>query len=132
MVAPVVYAVQSVRIVPAEQEPFPFITTLYVPPLSAENESVEVVNPETVETVAGVIDAIVTTGATGVATVSTRSAFLSSSSNAVFASVESVILPSSSAAAKLVYEKVLSPVAASVVMPAFLKIAVFPSTSQLS
>ena len=58
--------------------------------------------PEISEIVAGVIDVIVTTGATGVATVRIRSDFLSSSSNEVLVSVGLLVLLSSSLALKLV------------------------------
>lgn len=78
----------------------------------------------------GVVAEIVTTGAFGVATLKTASVILSSLSNVVLGSVGSVVFPSPSLAVKFPYEKVLPPVATSVVMPDFLKMVVFPSASQ--
>lgn len=97
-VTPVAYALQSVMMVHAEQDPLPFITTLYVPDLSPEKDTVEF----WLETMEGLVLDIVTTGATGLATVRTVSIFLSSSSNVVLTSIGLVRLLFSSFAVKSV------------------------------
>ena len=124
------YADQSVTTVQAEHVQFQFTTTLYVHSLSVENDRFEELYHETLDSVLEPVDDMVTTGATGVATVSVRSDFESSLLNVVFRSLGWLLLLSSSFAEKLMYVNVLSHAEAREVIHVFLNVAVNQSALQ--